>query len=572
MKIKKLWNFNLYIEGLKQLSKIGIVELFILAIFGCFSIPLTNDFEAFLSVMLIFSMSSCFTFTPIMAFNLLGFVNNRKIGDFYYTIPYSRVCIGFSYTTAIFTYSLGAAVLFLPATLLSDTYDGNALLSFICLVVVYIFIISVITLSSALTCTTFSNFVLTGIIIFLPRILSAYICEYVYDFCSFLDDEHISPLLSGEYNLFSFDFFDYMLGDDYSYGISIIYTLTISIIYLILAGIAFNKKKSDYAGYETGSKIVQTIIRCTVTLVACLLPLSGILELTYYSSDENGLTVFGILLFYLAAVFVYFLYEIISTKSVRTLKKIAPGLLIVLVMNIIVFAITLGFCSYARSFKPEPEDIDYIQIQTPKDDSFYSKIYPEIKLTDDKTKEYVSDLLQLSIKHSKDDCYSDDYYYYSYKGELLQRNLTVLICSNGKKYYRNIEISNSIRDEIFDNIITYEDFIKKASNLPATSESTEFYALGKDAKQKELEAIYNVYREELKALSRDKQEAIIAESIAMYEYHENSSLSEFKGEYLFAKAFFVDFNGYNGYDVLINITPDTPKAYELYIKLSEYPY
>ena len=134
-----------------------------------------------------------------------------------------------------------------------------------------------------------------------------------------------------------------------------IYSVCLSVIYLLLAAFLFQKRKSETAGKSASSPILQSIYRITVTMIYCVVVAAVILSEANAMQDATGR--FEIIVAYLVAVAIYFLFELLTTKSVQKMWKAAPGLLVVLVLNGVMIFGMHSIIQRAYNFQPTAEEV-----------------------------------------------------------------------------------------------------------------------------------------------------------------------------------------------------------------------
>ena len=382
---KKPFSVGLYIEGLRQLRIVGILGAILLfcssaiivvgnalsvqehaKLYPDESIVLSNlnALEIAPLLLLLFCV-----FAPVMTLWLFHFMNKRNSSDFLFAIPQTRMALYCSYTVSIATWLAilalsGLIGVLFPAAIFSTYINIHYSTLFLFTLSSFLYSVQVmaaILVAMSITGTMFSNIILSGLILFAPRLLIfmltgiwenlPFICSQPNDF----------SLLSNSINPISGFVLYFLFGNSISVeqlfysSAPIIYSACLSIVYLLLAAFLFQKRKSETAGKSASSPILQAIYRIAITMVYCIAIASIIL------SEQNGLEDatyrFEIVIAYLVAVAIYFLFELLTTKSVRKMWKSAPGLLIVLVLNgVMIFGIQ-GMIQRAYDFQPTAEDV-----------------------------------------------------------------------------------------------------------------------------------------------------------------------------------------------------------------------
>ena len=566
--MNKIFSVKIYKQGLKQLTTIAINAFAMLLVICILGFTLNGDLDGILSSITLFSRTASITFTPIMTFYLLHFFHRRNSSDFFFSIPYSRACISFSYIVSVITYALVMSALILPA--LSNDYNIlERFTYFIGVFSSYLFIIAVIYLAWSLTNTIFLHLVVYGLILFIPSIIVSLIGDGVYDICSFLDYDHKVLFLNERLNLSTNGFIIFNSSCNYDYVPGIIYTLIIAIFYIALAILLSKKKKSENAGSEMNNKFVRIMTGCAISTFICLLPIEELAKYFYYQHDEE-FNFLGFVLIYIIAIAAYFIYQFLATRTFKTIKSSLIGIPILVVINILFTSAILIICNILTNYSPDSNDIDYISFTSNTymydyDDSYYSTLIRDLKIEDEKFKEEISEALKESIKMSKEE---DSYYYYYDKG---YKRVKVLICSEGTKHYRIVNIKEYAYYNLIKHIISAEneEFIKLTSKLPE-SEYIYDFRIYTDSKysEKDIIEIYNTYCEELATLSLDELANIVNMSYQIAKEDSDISTDEFNDKYWDTGLILIKYNiDDNTKTLFLNITEKTPKAYALYQKM-----
>lgn len=386
---KKPFSVGLYIEGLRQLRIVGILGIILM--FGSsivinISQALNYQRQATLypeeSLILYpidgvdampFLLTVFCAFAPIMVWMLFRFMNKRNNSDFMFAIPNTRLSLYCSYLSAIITW-IAAMVLagligvLLPAAIFSnylnimyDTVFLFALSTFLCSLQV----ISVVLIAMSITGTFFSNIVLSGMLLFGPRLFIFMLTSIPESIPFIYETPNNFSFWSTSINpIFGF-VFEIMLGlgTDSSIStifysvVSMIYSIILSVIYLLFAAFLFQRRKSETAGKSAPNPLLQAIYRITITMLYCIAVAVIILSECGEMTDEM---IFGIIVAYLVAIALYFLFELVMTKSLRKMWKAAPGLLIILVLNgVTIFGMRAAIHN-AYQFQPTAEQVESI--------------------------------------------------------------------------------------------------------------------------------------------------------------------------------------------------------------------
>lgn len=385
---KKPFSVGLYIEGLRQLRIVGILGVILM--FGSSMVMNVSQALSYqrqatlypdesivlypvdgLDAMSFLLIVFC-AFAPIMTWILFRFMNKRNSSDFMFAIPNTRLSIYCSYLSAIMTW-IAAMILagligvLLPAAIFSnylnimyDTVFLFALSTFLCSLQV----VSAILIAMSITGTLFSNIILSGMLLFGPRLLITMLLavqENIPLLCNnsdglFLLKNSINPITGFVFGI-AFGALDCSTKSVFYSAAPMIYSAVLSVIYLLLAIFFFQRRKSETAGKSAPNPILQAIYRITITMMYCI----AVAVIIVSECDEmTSEMIFGIVVAYLVAVALYFLFELIMTKSLRKMWKAAPGLLIVLVLNgITIFGMRAAIHN-AYQFQPTTDQVESI--------------------------------------------------------------------------------------------------------------------------------------------------------------------------------------------------------------------
>ena len=328
---KKPFSVGLYIEGLRQLRIVGILGVILM--FGSslvINVSRALDYRRQatlypeeslvlypidgIDAMPLLLIVFC-AFAPIMVWMLFRFMNKRNSSDFMFAIPNTRLSIYCSYLSAIITW-IAAMVLagligvLLPAAIFSnylnimyDTVFLFALSTFLCSLQV----ISVVLIAMSITGTFFSNIVLSGMLLFGPR-LFIYMLTSIPESIPFIGEAPNSfSFWSTSINpIFGF-VFEMILGLGTNSSIStifysavpMIYSVVLSVIYLLFAAFLFQRRKSETAGKSAPNPLLQAIYRIAITMLYCI----AVAVIILFECNEmtDGM-IFRIIVAYLIAV------------------------------------------------------------------------------------------------------------------------------------------------------------------------------------------------------------------------------------------------------------------------------
>lgn len=580
-------------EGIRQLRIIGFIFL-IIYVLEAVLIPLNraslNHNPSRSTMIGINTMHPVIYLTytvlaPIMTLYLFRFLTKRNSSDFYHSIPHTRTCLYISYIAAILTWV--GVILFVSSGISVCIFSWlpyySVQLSMVIPYIIGVFTASIgvvcgVSLAQCITGTVLSNIIVSGIIFFFPRLLTFAITENILDKTyGLIPGEYFMPALNGKYNLITTVFFNRNGLSDFTKYSSWIYTFILAIIYFAAGLYLFNKRHSENAENPASSRWLQAVYRICITLAFCLIPICTICQ--DYLWSTNDLT--GIFTLYCIAVVIYFLFEIITTKTVRNLLKVVPGLIVIAVLNIGIIFFINTVSDYQLNFCPESSEVAYINSQTyinsaileseskfflvaPSDNTYrFSDILCEnIKIDDEKIIAATLEALESDIEHLQ--LNPELSYEYMYRDSSLFRTFAIHM-KNGRTYYRRINVNQTVASssKLYTMINSYlSDNLKYTESLEHLPDfkDTTINLSDKNATNTQKNHLYNAFLEDYATFSTEEKVNFIAENY-LYRRYDN------------------DFNYYNYVDVMtvyfsfkgkmcyldIPITPELPNTFKTYL-------
>ena len=515
----KFFNFKLYIEGIKT-KIIGLFSAIILAFLSVapwlLNMPEKNIANVYsvnlYSVMIVLYL--LFTvITPLLTLYLFRFLNQRNGSDFFHAIPCTRICLFVSYYLAIITWILALALF--TTVLLIVLYNipgieytllySNAFNSLVYYILASIVVLNSIILAMTVTGNVFSNVMVSGIILFMPRLIFTVIASASALLSSAITPTSLFPLLNFKKNvvwalLYSALSFNTNIYDNMSS--TVIYSVILSIILLGASIVLFNTRKSETASKAAASNGLQTFIRTLVTMLICLIPCTCI----YYNitnTDDTELSV--IILLYIMALIVYFLYELLSTKKLSRLKNSLPSLVFIVIANILVIIAMVGLHEYQLNYKIRANDIKSICIEDANygyDYFAYQKAH--IKLPGN---EKINTIIENAFERTKPLTYEEEYNLQRYEKYV---PMSLSVKAHNKDLSLNIYLTPDEYKEISEYFYSSKEYQDIYYNLPElNSKDTYAEVPNNTALFKYSATLYNEFVKEYKALSTKEKETVI---------------------------------------------------------------
>lgn len=443
MKTKnKIFDLSLCIEGMRLLRVLGFIS-FIIYLTISFLIPYNYSGDDYIGRMdystidfLAHDYVIFMLVVPALTLFLFSFLLKRNSSDFFHSIPHKKICVFVSFFMSIMIWTFiieFSAALF--SVIFAKIFISNIVFDFAyifkTLLGIYIASMAVcagILMAVSITGNFLSNVIVSGFILLAPKIFADFFLDQINKLAyNVFDVESFFPVLFGKYNLvtsfMSVSDFTEMGNAKYQ-----LYTFILFAIMFVAALILFNKRKSEVAGNAASYKFLQDVYRIVFTMILCLLPLNMIFE-------DYGKT--GIISLYVIILIFYFVYEIVTTKSVKNLIKIIPGIFIVIILNVcIIFGVKI-VSKRILNYKPEIKDMSAVEIMMDSSNyRYYRGINNfKIKVEDEAGMKNLIAALDATIRFNRDGILENEELGESYRVCYYEKN--------GEKYYRNVVITPS---------------------------------------------------------------------------------------------------------------------------------
>lgn len=377
--MNKLFDSGLYRLGLRRTRVAGVCSG-IVCVVGSALVPLINmitqsqrdigyySFEvsyAFYAILL----WGLIALAPIIMYTAFSFLTNRRDSDFYHSLPATRSALYFSFFAAGMTWIWGillvtvivSGLLWLPLCLttpyitLSMTTVWTVLLHF---GVSTLCTAAFVPAALAATGTPISAIGLYGCVMLLPKmaiwIFSACLAEYA----PFI---YISSQLE--------DYLTFMLFEPLSLMIRgpqlppLIYSAVLALVHVAAGWLIFRARRSESAGMPAPGKWQQTLYRTLISLQTAML----FVYVAFFDGGSELLWVLGV-----ATVVIYYLYELITTKKLRSMLSATRSIWILpLFAALFAGCIWLTGISFWASTPTDPNDIDYVRLAPKINDTTY---------------------------------------------------------------------------------------------------------------------------------------------------------------------------------------------------------
>lgn len=589
MKQKIGFNLGIYLEGLRQLRVTGFISVIcmlgitIIRIIGELPMSQYDGYE--------YSGANNYTgvewmawliltfvaITPLLMLQMFQFMNKRNASDFYHALPHTRSTIFLSMFASVMTWVvisilatvipslIGAAIFSKYFSLIYDTF----FLFILCCLAASVLVAGAIAIAKGLSGTILNSIILTAIILFLPRLLmslliSAIEMNPVFDgtISNAFTSSSLNPVTGIVFSLFGIDYS--ISPEELLISVpSIVYGFVLGLIYLVIGLILFVVRKSETASQSATSKKMQAVYRILIATAMCVPAVTNIFDSFTLHKDQD-MYWYGMVICYLIVIFVYFLYELLTTKRLRNLVRAIPGLGLVAVFNVVMYFGISAYYNSAMEFRPAPDEINSVKVMPLSYDRYDSLQYYDyvlsevdgIVLTNPAVIEGVSETLNNNL-NAIDKSLGSFYNTLYNSGNNIYDAVTFEIDTNGKTERRNLYMNEKTMLDVNSAICSSRDFKNVWLNPPDISDMDYIHVYSEEygsgyMNEGTAEELYAMFRNEVKNADFQKW-------FDHYVMNDPTSMN-FEVQYLSAgKTFYVYIPVYE------DIAPDTYAKYmEIY--------
>lgn len=484
--MSKSFNPKLYKDGLRQLKMQGVV-LLILSMMTT-AIPTIiqlieirqYQYEELMHYathtgMHLSLMAFMFVGSYILTYCVFRYLNKRSASDIYDSLPNTRACTFISLACAVLTW-IGVIVFVNIALQFSLSYLFNgghmAVGGTLKYFVFYLLSSAVVAASTmfgmSLTGTAFTNFVASGLTLCLPRAVIT-----LFEVMAVLAGQIVTlksmPGVFSPANNFVIAMpFSWLLNYDFDYVLDrwqgYVYTFVLFALVLVLALYSFIKRKSETAGKPSAGKVTQVFFRCSLSF-PFLAMFFGVSVSSIYEEYYGDISYCVVLM--TIAIAVFFLYEILTSKSLKSMFRSIPSFLVIVVVSALITYLGVLCGNQLRKQVPSADKVEYVQIKSSagsfsvkRDETYdyYSKMASEIDFSDSDTIDCVLEILsQNSDRHS--------YNNLSYRDS---RDFIIKL-KDGSTMVREVKITENMNKKLQKCKENNEEYKKIYSKVPAAS-------------------------------------------------------------------------------------------------------
>ena len=294
-----------------------------------------------------------------------------------------------------------------------------------------------------------------------------------------------------------------------------LYTVIVGVALLVLAGWLYRRRKSEMAGRSAPSRRLQHVYRIAFTTPFVLL------VFTFVSEDLFGRGGTDIA-FYIVMAFivlsVYFLYELITTKSPKSMLRSAPYLLVLLVIGVL-FTSFIGIArNTVLSKTPDADEIESVSISRTGRSAYSEQLDYEtmqtqiIEIKDREALELISDSLRFSVDSVRNGTYNTRGYYdttvNSKNGKKEHKyylyNIVRIKLKNGQSIGRKIKMTEEDYEKMIVCAQSTDEYMDAYLRIPKPDQIYNVYWGG--ITQEKIKEIYAIFYDEYRNdLSREEQ-------------------------------------------------------------------
>ncbi len=420
-------------------------------------------------------------FVPIMMMMAFNYINKRNGCDFYHAIPVKRNSLYISSMLAVLLWTviiiLGGAATSIGVFSCSSyiAIEGSSWMFLLSILAGAVLVMGAFSIGIATTGTTFTNIVVSGMILLVPRIFIYVVVQMISQYIPFV---YFGTGFAGlDYNMVVGTLTQIFMGNGLPAFdiISFAYSTILGLIYAVIGCLAFCKRRSESASMASISNVLQCIFRLIPSAFISLLATATVVRYIFQSDDYSESELLLIIIIYVVAVIAYFLYELITTRKWSRVVKSIKQLPILIGINIIVAAGMVGIHYDAVNNIPDADDINYIEVESIGRQNYLFNMLGKSQLSSDKAKELVSDVLKEEIG-----VYCDDYSRYNSEYVYSYQETDVAINTNRgtirRRIYLNTTQLNTLVSEMTNaaKIESLSDVLPQYGDKGYTFESYDF--------------------------------------------------------------------------------------------------
>ena len=520
--MKRFFSLKLYIEGLKRIKIAGVAAAITVILLNAM-IPLMEilnnnrlygmggivehsvtsvepyEFLPFGLLMLVFS--------AVFAFSMFSFLNERNRSDFFHAIPHKRICVYLSFVASIFTWIFGILAVSAGVNVLlysfAKFYSVNfsvVIVTPLVLLVASTMIAAFMTLAMTLTGTVISNSLIFVLLLLFGRTIGQIFVSVLRELAPIL--RHGNSFL--DYLEFEFSLpFMLLGGEGFDNTPLVIYTVFVTLFVFAAGAVCYVKRKSETATKSAPSKLMQHVYRSAITLPFFLfIVLTAITEGFDFSTQ---------LILLILAILVYCLFELMTTKKLKSLVKAIPMIFIpILLSGLFTGAVYLARNAVLNQV-PTLDEIKAIGLQ---ESVSYNATYRELRINNtlvdsDEAEELVRNALVREIEQIRKYGNRSGWAFVDETGktkiEIATRETINIRLENGRTIGRYIGFTKEEFEELKTFLLASDDYFEAYLALPSGREIDSVSVDGYDIDAESANLLWASFVREFHALSREEK-------------------------------------------------------------------
>ena len=513
-----IFSKKLYLQGIKRLRTVGIAASICIIILNAI-IPIVSIIEnskawAYESDRISITDISesefapfgllTMVFAPIMVHYIFSFLNERSKSDFYHAIPQTRTCVFVSFMSAVITWI--TAIIIISSTVNSvlwliapycDLSIATVISSMIDYTVAAIFISGFMALAMTLTGTAISNILIFTLLTLFVRTIGTIFLFSV---------EEVTPVFLASRSWLKFITFDYFLpwrlfNDVFTFSLVkdtgfldsillLVYSFIASIALLSISCFLYKNRRSEIATHSAPNKFLQTVYRSSVTLPFILL--------IAYCICSDGVESYQVLLAAIALL-VYVLFELITSKKIKSMLKALPKFGIPVIAGILFVTCVFVTRNTINSVKPSPEEIQGVSlIETSNyynNQTYESMQVNGISVNNPQIAQIVSEALATYIDFGTE----------NWHGQQMYATNVLITLDSGRTVGRRIYLTEKevelLQNSLFDSL----EYKRSSLKIPSENEASSVYASNCQLNKADEKTLWRIFSEEYKKLNEEQQ-------------------------------------------------------------------
>lgn len=434
-------------------------------------------------------------FVPLLMLVAFHFLTKRSNSDFYHALPVKREAMYVGIIAAVLAWTL--IIMLLP--LITMWFIGlslkyvqvpfaDVLKATANILASSLFMMGVFALGINLSGTVFTNITTSLIVMLLPRLIII-LCYLVSDtlVIGSAAEFTLSELMVKSNPITKFV---YIMADGYVKPGYIMRGVAPGIIeglvYTLAGGLLFKYRRSEVATASCYNNVVQTAIRHIISL---LLSTVGSLIAVYSFEDLEVINLFFVFMFYVLAIVIYFMYELIITRKWKAVVKSAKQLPVNIAIAAVILIFIIVHTESENSYRINPDKAD-IKVSEITGygmgmDTLLGVALPA-RIVSDEARQLVAD------------SYNDKEYYSNRVVGYIVATVREKGISHRRSIYLDERAFKSVVNDIMDNNeVDLKKLVPELDSGTRVSISWNWYMSGIHLENKECIAIYKTLRDEI---------------------------------------------------------------------------